>query len=444
VKEYPYWWDTLRESPIEGMRSTETTREPGAGREPRVDGLPSKIDVVIVGAGYTGLAAARQLARAGAAVVVIERERIGWGASSRNGGQVLTGLKLDPATLVARYGEARARTLFEVARQSVERLEALIAEASIECDYERVGHIQAAWKQSHFTAFRDEQALLARVFRHRVELLSRADQRLELGTDTYHGLLIDERSGALNPARYAQGLAAAAAGAGVTMVLGVGVNRLSRHGDRWTVSTTGGDVYTRDVLVATNGYTDSAAPALQRRLVPVGSYIIATEPLAPAQTAALLPRRRMAFDSKHFLYYFRLTPDHRLLFGGRAQFSRPSPESTRRAAAILRRGMTDVFPDLANHRIDYAWSGNVAFTRDQMPRAGKLEAGDGTYFAGGYCGHGIAMATHLGEMIARRIAGEPIEHPLFDDRFAPIPFYDGRPWFLPLAGAYYKVKDWVQ
>jgi glycine/D-amino acid oxidase-like deaminating enzyme len=438
VKEYPYWWDTLREPSADAPRSTDTSHES------RVASLPSKVDVVIVGAGYTGLAAARQLARAGAAVVVIERERIGWGASSRNGGQVLTGLKVDPATLVPRYGERRARALFEVARQSLERLEALIAEASIDCDYERVGHIQAAWKRSHFTAFRDEQALLARVFQHRVELVSRADQRSELGTDAYHGLLIDARSGALNPLRYAQGLAAAAARAGVTTVVGVGVNRLSRRGDRWTVSTTGGDLYARDVLVASNGYTDAAAPALQRRFVQIGSYIIATEQMSPAQAAAIIPRRRMAFDSKHFLYYFRLTSDRRLLFGGRAEFSRPSPESTRRAAAILRRGMADVFPDLADCRIDYAWGGNVAFTRDQMPRAGKLDQGDGVYFAGGYCGHGIAMSTHLGEMIARRIAGEPIEHPMFDDRFAPIPLYDGRPWFLPLVGAYYKVKDWIQ
>jgi glycine/D-amino acid oxidase-like deaminating enzyme len=444
VKEYPYWWDTLREPPVDSPHSTEARESRIPSPEPQTASLPSQADVVIVGAGYTGLAAARQLARAGASVVVIERERIGWGASSRNGGQVLTGLKLDPGTLVARYGERRARVLFETGTHSLERLEALIAEASIDCDYERVGHIQAAWKRSHFTAFREEQALLSRVFQHRVELVSRADQRSELGTDAYHGLLIDERSGALNPMRYVHGLAAAASRAGVTTVAGVGVTRLGRNGAKWTVSTSGGEVHTRDVLVASNGYTDAAAPGLQRRFIPVGSYIIATEPLSPAQSGAILPRRRMAFDSKNFLYYFRLTADHRFLFGGRAEFSRPSPESTRRAAAILRRGMADVFPDLAAHRIDYAWGGNVAFTRDQMPRAGKLEQSDGPYFSGGYCGHGIAMATYLGELIARRIAGEPIEHPLFDDRFAPIPLYDGRPWFLPLVGAYYKVKDWIQ
>jgi len=399
------------------------------------------VDVVIVGAGYTGLAAARHLARIGATVAVIERERIGYGASSRNGGQVLTGLKLGPATLVAQYGERRARELFDVSRDSIARVEALIAQESIDCEYERVGHLQAAWKRSHFELFRAERDLLARVFHHRVELVSRDAQRSELGSNAYHGLLVDEGSRALNPARYVAGLAQAASRAGACLVTGVGVARLTKHGATWTVSTTEGDLQARDVLVATNGYTNGAAPALRRRFVPIGSYIIATEPLAPAAAASLLPRGRVVFDSKIYLYYFRLTADRRLLFGGRAEFTTPGSETTRRAAAILRAGLIEVFPELADTAIEYAWGGNVAFTRDQMPHAGKL---DGMYFAGGYCGHGIAMATHLGEIVARRIAGEPIEHPLVEDRFPPIPFYNGRPWFLPLVGAYYKVKDWVQ
>jgi glycine/D-amino acid oxidase-like deaminating enzyme len=196
--------------------------------------------------------------------------------------------------------------------------------------------------------------------------------------------------------------------------------------------------------MATNGYANGACPPLQRRLVPLGSYIIATEPLRPCEAASVLPRRRMAFDSKQFLYYFRLTADSRLLFGGRAAFTRPTPAATRRAARILRDGLARIFPELATRSVDYAWSGNVAFTRDQLPHAGLLEGrGGGVFFAAGYCGHGIAMATCLGELVARRMAGERIEHPLFDDRWAAIPFYTGRPWFLPLVGAYYTVKDWT-
>ena len=433
MNEYPYWWDTLPAVPA-GSENLEVRTENSTE-------LPARADVVIVGAGFTGLAAARHLAKAGASVAVIEREQIGWGASSRNGGQVLTGMKLEAAALVSKFGESRARQLFDIASASIAGLEALVAEESIDCEYERAGHIQAAWKPSHFEAFREEQALLARVFQHQVHLVPREEQRREIGSDRYHGLLVDERSGAINPAQYVRGLAAAATRKGASIATGVGVTAAQRQPGGWRVQTTGGEVQARDVLMATNGYTNGASPALRRRFVPIGSYIIATEPLDESQAVALLPKRRTAFDSKNFLFYFRTTADRRLLFGGRAEFGRTSPDTTRRAAAILRQGMTSIFPGLAAVRIDYAWGGNVAFTRDQMPRAGRL---DDVYYAGGYCGHGVAMATYLGEQIARRIAGEPIDNPLFDDRFPAIPMYSGNPWFLPLVGAYYQVMDWLQ
>ena len=426
MKEYPYWWDTAPELRAQG--------------EPlELDGL--KVDVAIIGAGYTGLAAARHLARVGASVVVLERDRVGAGASSRNGGQVLTGLKLDPATLVRRYGEPRARQLFDISLESIARLEAIVSEEAIDCELEPTGHILAASKPSHFEAFREEQALLARVFNHRVELVSERDQASELGTHRYHGLLIDERSLALNPAQYVHGLAQTARRAGARIAIGTAVKRIVPLGTRWQLSTGRFEVDARDVLVATNGYTSAVSPALRRRLVPIGSYIIATEPLSEEVAQRLLPRRRMAFDSKNFLYYFRLTSDRRLLFGGRAEFTQPKPETTRRAAGILKRGMQEVFPELADTRIEYAWGGNVALTRDEMPHAGQL---DGLYYAGGYCGHGVAMATYLGELIARRMAGEPIAHGLLDTSFPSIPFYSGRPWFLPLVGGYYRMKDWLR
>jgi glycine/D-amino acid oxidase-like deaminating enzyme len=431
VKEYSYWLDTIpapSESRVPNPKSNPKSQIPN----------PESVDVAIIGAGYTGLSAARRLAAAGASVLVIERETIGWGASSRNGGQVLTGLKLDPQTLVDRWGEARARALFAAADASLSHLESLLAEEAIDCDYERSGHLQAAWKASHFDAFRREQALLARLFGHRVELVPRADQRIEIGSDAYHGLLVDDKSAAINPARYVRGLAAAAERRGARIAAGVGVTSVERRSAGWRVETTAGDVGASDVLIATSGYTGAATPALARRLIPIGSYIVATEPLSAAEAAAVLPRRRVAFDSKHFLYYFRLTRDNRLLFGGRAEFSAPSPASTRRAAAILRRGLARIFPQLADKSIEYAWGGHVAFTRDRLPRAGKLE---GAYYAGGYAGHGIAMATYLGDLIARRMAGEPIDHPLMDDRFAPIPLYRGRPWFLPVVGVYYRLLD---
>jgi len=387
---------------------------------------------------------------------VFDRDRVGAGASSRNGGQVLTGLKLDPATLVDRFGEANARQFFDVARESMTRLEAIIAEEPIDCGYARTGHIQAATKPKHFTALQDEQALLARVFNHRVEIVSRADQRSEVGSDAYHGLLVDEQSAALNPAKYVEGLAGAAARSGATVVTHTAVTRVARVPAGWRLDFRGSGsstaeasvaatdrtfVEARDVLAATDGYTTGVTPELQRRLIPVGSFIIATEPLEPDTAAGLLPKNRVAFDSKYFLHYYRVTPDRRLLFGGRAEFRQPDEHTAERTAEILRADMVRTFPGLLDTRVEYSWGGNVAFTRDQMPRAGRL---DGLYYAGGYCGHGVAMATYLGEQIARRMAGEQFDHPLFDDDFASIPLYHGTPWFLPVVGAYYRVKDWLQ
>ena len=433
MKEHPYWWD----SPA--LRAGSQKAEAGSQKDAAAP-LARRADVVIVGAGYTGLSAALALARGGASVVVFDRGLVGSGASSRNGGQVLTGMKLDPGTLVGQFGESRARELFQISLDSIATLERLIAEEAMSCEYARTGHILAASKPSHFEAFDEERSLLARVFDHPVHLVPAADQAGELGSSVYFGLMVDRRSGALNPACYARELAAAARRAGATIVEGTAVTRTSRGAAGWTVTTERGAVEAGDLLFATNGYTDSAAPWLQRRLVPIGSYAIATAPLQPDHAAALIPKGRMVFDSKHFLHYFRLTSDHRLLFGGRAQFTRPDADTTRRCAQILRRDMTAIFPSLAATPVDYAWSGHVAFTRDQLPHAGRIQ---GAYFAGGYCGHGIAMATHLGALVARRMAGEPIDHPLMNDQFPAIPFYRGTPWFLPLAGLYYKLQDWL-
>src|SRR6185437_8287659 len=398
----------------------------------------SRFDVAILGAGYTGLSAARQLAGGGARVAVFERGRVGEGASSRNAGQVLTGLKLEPAALVAKYGRARARELFDLSRDAMAALEGVIAAEHIDCELTRSGHIEAAAKPSHFRAFQEEQTVLARVFDHAVRLVAERDQLSELGARGYHGLLVDEASLALNPAKYVHGLAAAAVRAGAVIAQETPVESMTRRGGEWLLQTSRGEVRARDVLAATNGYTDKAARALQRRLIPVGSHIITTAPLDEGVASRLLPTRRMAYDSRYFLHYFRLTADNRLLFGGRAEFSGPTLESAARAEAILRRAMTSTFPDLASTPIDYAWSGHVAFARDQMPHAGRL---DDMFYAGGYAGHGIAMATYLGGLIARRMAGEPIDNPLFDDRFAAIPLYYGRPWFLPLVGLYYRWLD---
>ena len=421
LKESVYWWDTA--PPL-----TDHSNKP----------LPDRADVVVIGSGYTGLSAARTLAMHGAKVCVLEKETIGWGASSRNGGQVLTGLRLGPSALIKQVGLVRARELYAASLKSMEYVEQLIAAEQIDCEYSRVGHIEAAFKPKHFEHYRHEQAILAREFNHPVKLLNRSEQRAELGSDYYHGLLVDERSGGLHPAKYVRGLALATERLGVELCEKAPALAIRRDGSIFKVATRRGLIIAKDVLVATNGYTDAAVPAIRQRVFPVGSFIIATEPLTDALAAELLPRRRMVFDSKNFLYYFRLSSDNRLLFGGRAEFKPSAPDSTRRSAEVLRRGLLEVFPELAKVKIDYAWGGNVCFTLDSFPHAGRI---DGLHFALGYGGHGVAMATYLGAQIAAMISGAPGANPFADFPFKSIPLYDGHPWFLPFGELWYKFMD---
>jgi glycine/D-amino acid oxidase-like deaminating enzyme len=416
---------------IERCLWTETTAaSPGpAGPVP-----PDRTDVAVIGGGYTGLAAARALARRGVDVTVLERHVIGWGASSRNGGFVLPGFKPDVEVLARKLGIAEARRLFELSKQAVEGLEALIADEAIDCDYTRCGTIILAARPGHLVGLERSRQFLRDQLGHETTLLTRGDLRGEIGSTRYHGGLLDTLAGAVQPARLVQGLARAAARAGARLVEGVEVRRLERRREGWGIATSAGAIRAGDVFVATNGYTGPAVPALQRRVVPVGSYLIATPPLDPALAARLVPRLRVLSDTKNLLYYFRLSPDGRMVFGGRAAFT-PTPVA--RSTEILARGMVEVFPELAGVAVEYAWGGQVAFTLDQMPHAGRLE---GVYYALGYGGHGVAMATWLGARMGDTMAGAG-EIPRLTAPFRAVPLYGGTPWFLPLVGGYYRVRD---
>jgi glycine/D-amino acid oxidase-like deaminating enzyme len=395
---------------------------------------PDRTDVAVVGGGYTGLAAARALARRGVDVTVLERHEIGWGASSRNGGFVLPGFKPDVEVLARKLGVAEARRLFELSKQAVEGLEALVADEAIDCDYTRCGTIILAARPGHLVGLERSRQFLRDQLGHETTLLTRADLRLELGSTRYHGGLLDPLGGSVQPACLVRGLARAAARAGARLVEGVEVRGLQRRTEGWTVATSAGAILASEVLIATNGYTGPVVPALQRRVVPVGSYLIATPPLDPALAARLVPRLRVLSDTKNLLYYFRLSPDGRMVFGGRAAFT-PTPVA--RSAEILARGMVEVFPDLARVPVEYAWGGQVAFTVDRMPHAGRL---DGVHYALGYGGHGVAMATWLGTRMGDALAGAG-EIPRLTAPFPAVPLYGGTPWFLPLMGGYYRVRD---
>jgi glycine/D-amino acid oxidase-like deaminating enzyme len=409
--------------------------------------LPETADVAVIGAGFTGLSAARTLAKSGAKVAVLEAESIGWGASSRNGGMVLTGLKLSVETLVKKYGLELAQKMFAASLQSIDWVEQIVAEEKIDCDFARSGHLVVACKPAHFDEFRRSAEVLAKDFNCEERIVEKKDLSSEIGSEIYEGGLVDEASAGVNPARYVAGLARASERAGAslhenTRVLHVDPD--SRNGAKgFRLVTSRGQVWARDVFVATSGYTGSATPAMRKRIIPIGSYIIVTERLSDDLARVLSPRNRMIYDSKNFLHYYRLTPDGRMLFGGRAAFFPETPNTIRQSAKILHRSMIQVFPQLENTAVEYVWGGTLDFTFDMLPHSGKL---DGLHYAMGYAGHGVAMATYLGAMMAVAIAGRECENPFSVLPFpgAPLGLYNGKPWFLPFAGAWHKFLDWIQ
>lgn len=406
------------------------------------DALPAQADVAIIGGGITGLAAARALARRGASVALIEAHHPGWGASSRNGGQVLTGLKLDAGTLIAKYGHALARRLFGASLAAIDCVEQVVREERIDCDFHRSGHLLVAAKPGHMAGMRREQQVLAREFQHPTRIIERADLPAEIGSPAYHGALLDERSAAIQPARYVFGLAEAARRAGAHLCGGTRVERVRREKGGFALRTSAGPLRAGRVIVASGGYTGRATPALRRKIFPLGSYIIATAPLGAELARSLLPQGRMVFDSKHLLVYFRLTGDGRMLFGGRAAFFPEGPRTVRESARILRAAMVRVFPQLRDVQVEYAWGGTLDAAFDLMPHAGEER---GMHYALGYAGHGVALASYFGALLAAQISGQQADNPFAAVPFpgAPLGLYNGQPWFLPFAGAWYRFLDWV-
>ena len=408
--------------------------------------VPETVDVAIVGGGLCGLSAARSLAKRGVKAAVLEAETFGWGASSRNGGMVLTGMKLPVTTLIKRYGRDSVRRMYAASLETIDCVEQIVRDEKIACDFSRCGHLEVACKQTHFDDYGESAALIKREFNHDLRIIPKTELTAEIGSDIYFGGIVDESSAGLNPARYVAGLAQAAQRAGACLYDRTRVEKValeSRNGVRnFRVQTSKGSLAARDVLLASGAYTTQATPALRKKIIPIGSYIIATEVLSAALARELSPRNRMIYDSKHFLYYYRLTPDNRMLFGGRAAFFPETENTVRKSAEILRRGMVSVYPQLRDAKVEYVWGGTLDFTLDVMPHAGKI---DNMYFAAGFAGHGVAAATWFGMKLAGLICGELNDIPFTGIKFpaAPLGLRSGHTWALPLAGAWYKILDWL-
>lgn len=424
MKFTPYWLDTA----------------PAGSDRSRTE-VGGEVDVAVVGAGLTGTSAALHLARKGARVAVFERETVGWGASGRNGGAAVPGMSIGFRDAVARYGFPTAKALYLTYNDAINTVEKLVADEGIDCDFARTGKLNLAAKPAHFDGLRRTHEVLAERMGYETWLVPKQGLRAEIGSDHYHGGMVDPKGAGLHVGKFVRGLAEAAARMGVQIHEKAPVDEVRDGGGRHEVVTPRGRVRAGQVLVATSGYTGRPFRWLQVRLAPVGSFIIVTEPLGPEVADQLLPTRRMASDSKNLLYYFRITPDHRMLFGGRARFAMSDPQSDEKSGRILRKAMVTVFPQLSDAGVDYCWGGLVDMSLDRLVHAGEH---NGLYYSVGYSGHGVQMATHMGKQMADYMNGVVDANPWGDISFRRIPGHFGPPWFLPFAGAYYRIKDLVR
>ena len=428
MKLQSYWTDTV------------PTWSPQAGE------WQAKVDVAIVGAGFTGLSAALALAARGAHVAVLEAgERIAFEASGRNGGHVNNGLAHDYGELAAKVGVEQARSWYRAYDDAVDTVERVVREETIDCGFARNGKLKLATKPAHYDALaRSAERLRADGVDDDVELLDAARVRKEeIGSERFAGGLVYKRSAQMHMGRFANGLAAAVERKGGKIFLQSTVERIE-HGGSGKPSilhTTRGALHAGQVLLANGAGRHGSYREfgwLRRRMVPVGSFIVATAPLGRERARSLIARRRTCTTVANIHHYFRLTDDDRLIVGGRAHFGVSSLKSDARSAPILRDGMLRIFPQLADVPIDYCWGGVVDMTRDRLPQAGER---DGVWYSTGYSGHGTQMSVHMGQVMARIMSGEALPNPWSGRPWPAIPGHFGPPWFLPVVGAYYRMKD---
>ena len=403
---------------------------------PALDG-DARADVCVIGGGYTGLSCALHLAERGYRTVLLEARRIGNGASGRNGGQLGSGHRRDQFTLERELGDERARLLWSLAEEAKALARERVARHGIDCDL-KSGIAIAAHRPRHARALVHEaEHLRSRYGYDRIDVLDRSALRAEVASDGFHGGLMDRGAGHLHPLDYARGLARAASEAGVDIREGSPVTGLT-PGAPCTVSACPHAVKADAVVLACNGYLDAFDPGCGKRVMPINNFILATEPLGAERARALIPNDVAVVDTRFVVNYFRLSADGRLLFGGGETTSSRLPADP---GPLVRRCMLRIFPQLADVRVDHAWGGTLAITRTRMPSIGRLEGG--LYYGQGYSGHGVALATLGGALIAEAIAGTLERFDVFA-RLPQPPFPGGRflRWpTLALALAYGALRD---
>lgn len=420
-KDQPFWWDR---SPLDN---------------PDPVPLPKDVDVLIIGSGYTGLCTALQTARGGKSTLVIDANEPGWGCSSRNGGQISTGIKPDFDVLAKNHG---SHTAFEAHREGLRAIASIgdfIQEEGIDCDYRVCGRFYGAHSPKHFEKLKRKINAQQKGLEIDAQLVQRKDQHEEISSDFYHGGVIQTQFASVDPAAYHQGVLGKVREAGARVegfTEALAVSKRSK-GAGFDVQTSRGLVRAGDVVVATNGYTSRLTPWLNRRVFSIGSYMIATEDLGGDVARSLIRRDRMVVDSRRIVVYFRLSPDgRRIIFGGRVSLNETNP---RVSAPRLHRHMTAIFPQLRTAKISHSWMGFVGWTFQHMPHIGRH---DGIWYSMGYCGSGVALSTYFGTRLGQQIMGQEAGRTVLSDLpFRTRPGYYGNPWFLSASVGWYGFLD---
>lgn len=424
IKHTPLWWETA-------PQPKSYTGNP----------LPTQTDVVVVGGGFTGTSAALQLAKKGANVTLLEAKTIGYEASSRNGGQALSCLHYTLTEIVEQHGKTLAGEMFLAAVEAANTVERIVKEENIECNYTRCGSVEAASKPAHFERFKREQELLKEVANFDVQIIPKSEQRSELGTDAYHGVMVNPRGGSVQPAKFVRGMAEAAVRAGAHIHEGVRVQNIERvqgsmDGIKFKVYTEAGVIEAKDVIVAANAWVGKLIPQFRLKVFPGESYVIATEPLNDELAQTLIPHNRVAYDTRHILAYYRLSPEKRMTWGGELTLRGVSPQ---RNINALQKGMVKIFPELVNTKLDYFWSGTLALTLDETAHTGQTS--DGIWYSMAYVGHGVTLATYLGQQMANEVLGLSSNNPFANLNIPFIPPYRENAWFVNVGKLWYRVLD---
>ncbi len=394
-------------------------------------------DVIIIGGGYTGLSTAYHLARQHVNCVVLEQQQVGWGASGRNGGMVLTGYKSSMYDIAKKLGKDAARELLAISVDGINVVADIVAKHGIACSLANCGNFDAAYKPAHFDALKKNQEYMLKHFNYETHIVEKKDLKQELDSPLYHGGLVDPHSYSFHPLNYALGLADAAESLGAVIYDETPALSIQKVGQQFIVKTPSGQVSAMHLVMGTNGYTTELCKQLAVSVMPIGSYIVATERLPRATVERLIPNDRMVADTKNFLYYFRRTPDDRILLGGRVDFAgmeSPALYNT------VHGNLLEVFPELKDRKIEYRWGGLLGFTLDFFPHIGQLE--DGTHFALGYCGHGASISSLMGKLIAQNVI-DPLREKNQLERIPlkRIPLHGQRAIVLNLVSKYYHLLD---